>query len=55
MVAPIITFVLAALLGFLTWKTSTIEPYMPAEQGGRLAESPAAPAPETEEEATDED
>lgn len=28
MVAPIITFLIAAGLGFLAWKTSTIEPFM---------------------------
>lgn len=38
MVAPIITFVVAALLGFLTWKTSTIDAYMPPDNAS-VAES----------------
>lgn len=56
MVAPIITFVFAALVGFLTWSASTVESYAPpddpepaAEVSAELDEEPAEEPAEEEE------
>ena len=52
MVAPIITFVCAAVIGFLAWQTSTVEAYLPEDKPMPAAEEPAAAAePEEAEEA----
>lgn len=50
MVAPIITFVFAGIIGFLAWKTSTVEAYLPESQPMPAAEAPAADEPEEAEE-----
>ena len=54
MVAPIITFVFAGIIGFLAWKTSTIEAYLPDDTTAAVAEAPAAGEP-AEAEASDEE
>ncbi len=55
MVAPIITFVVAAGVGFLAWKTSTIEPYLPEDIPPPPADTaPADPEPVDDEPAEEE-
>ena len=48
MVAPIITFLVAAGIGFLAWKTSTIEAYLPEDNYKAPPSRSAAAEPEEE-------
>ena len=58
MVAPIISFVCAAVIGFLAWKLSTVESYLPPDDPEPMASSSSSyddePAAEPAEESSDE-
>ncbi len=53
MVAPIITFVVAAGVGFLAWQTSTVEPYL--DDSNPLAAEEAAAAADADEPMADDE
>lgn len=53
MVAPIITFVVAAGVGFLAWQTSTVEPYL--DDSNPLAAEEAVAAADADEPVADDE